>query len=154
MIKMIFERCDLISPEITLFFKGNKNHSSIFSGIVTIIAYSLIFFFIIYNIKDFINKENPTIYYYNRYVNNAGSFPLNSSAIFHYFQLINTNREQDIAMDYNAISIIGIERSIENYMRNNADLTKTNHWLYGTCNYNEINNDKISKLIPEQIFSR
>ena len=154
MIEIFFKQCDLISPEITLFFKGGKNHSSIFSGIITIIAYSLVLIFIIHNIKYFINKENPTIYYYNRYVEDAGSFPLNSSGIFHYFQLINTNRESDITIDYDAIRIIGIDRSIEYYMRINADLTKTNHWVYGTCNYNEINNDKISKLISGKIFSQ
>ena len=153
MLKMIFKQCDHLSPDITLYFKGNQNHPSIFSGIVTIIAYSIVFIYSIYNIKDFINKENPTIYYYNRYVQDAGSFPLNSSAIFHYLQLISNNRERDIKMDFDAIRIIGINRSIENYMRNNA-LLNTNHWVYGKCNYSEINNDEISKIIPEAIFSQ
>ncbi len=85
MIEIFFKQCDLISPEITLFFKGGKNHSSIFSGIITIIAYSLVLIFIIHNIKYFINKENPTIYYYNRYGEDAGSFPLKHQEYFIIF---------------------------------------------------------------------
>ena len=85
---MLFKKFDFISPQITLYFKGDEKHSSIFSGIVTIISYTLIFIFMIYDIKDFINKDNPTIYFYNRYVKDTGSYPLNSSSIFHFFQLI------------------------------------------------------------------
>ena len=152
MMKMIFKKCDFLSPEITLYFKGYQNHSSIFSGILTIIAYSLVFIFAIYNIKGFINKENPTIYYYNRYVQDAGFFPLNSSSIFHYFQLINTNGRPDIRIDYDAIRIVGINRPIENYMKNNTDLTRYNHWVYGPCNYNEINDDEIRNIINKRTF--
>ena len=85
---MLLKRCDLISPRITLYFKGEQSHSSIFSGIVTIISYLFIFVYLIYDIKEYIYKENPTIYFYNRYVKDTGSYPLNSSSIFHFFQLI------------------------------------------------------------------
>ena len=151
---MFFKKFDYLSPQITFYFKGDKIHSSIFSGILSIISYSLIFAFTIYNTSDFINKVNPIIYYYNRYVKDTGSFPLNSSSIFHYFQLINTDGEPDIEIDYDAIRIIGIDRSIDNYMRN-YNLSRINHWIYGPCNYNEINtDDELTKIIPENLFSQ
>ena len=54
---MLFKKFDFISPQITLYFKGDEKHSSIFSGIVTIISYTLIFIFMIYDIRDFINPQ-------------------------------------------------------------------------------------------------
>ena len=72
---MFFKNCDLISPKITLYFKGEKIHSSIFSGILTIIAYLTVFGFILYYIIRFIKKKNPTIYYYNKYEDEVGTFP-------------------------------------------------------------------------------
>ena len=148
-----FKNCDFLSPQITLYFKGAKIHNSTFSGIFTIITFLLIFIYSIFNIKGYINKENPTIYYYNRYVEDAGSFPLNSSSMFHYFQLISNGRQQNITIDYDSIRIIGISRSIDYYMRM-YDLSQMEHWVYGTCNYNEINNDEISELISEETFSQ
>ena len=150
---MFLKRFDYLSPQITLYFRGDQIHSSIFSGILTIISYTLIFVFMIYNFSDYINKKNPVIYYYNRYVNDTGSYPFNSSSLFHYFQLINTDGEADITIDYDAIRIIGIDRSIDNYMRH-YNLSKINHWVYGPCNYNEINDDELSKIIPEKYFSQ
>ena len=88
-LKMIIKKCDFISPKITLYFKGEKVHSSIFSGIVTIVAYLLIFGFVIYYLVRFIIKKDLTTYYYNKYANEVQSFPLNYSSIFHYIQLFN-----------------------------------------------------------------
>ena len=153
MMFMAFKKIDFLSPQITLYFKGAKIHNSVFSGIFTVITFLLIFIYSLFLIKSFINKENPTIYYYNRYVKDAGSFPLNSSSIFHYFQLINTNGKKDITIDYDSIRIIGINRTIENYKRF-YNLSEIEHWVYGKCNYSEINNNEISELISEEIFSQ
>ena len=45
---MIFKKIDMLSPPITLFFKGDNSHSSIFSGILTIVAYIIIVIFGVY----------------------------------------------------------------------------------------------------------
>ena len=68
---MTLKKFDFISPYITLYFKGEDRHSSIFSGILTIILYILVFGFSIYYTIIFVNKSNPTIYFYNRYVSDA-----------------------------------------------------------------------------------
>ena len=150
---MFFKNCDFISSNITLYFKGNQRHASIFSGILTIISYLSIFSFMIYYIKDFVNKKNPTIYYYNRYVEDTGPYPLNSSSIFHFLTLINTDGKPDITFDYNAIRIIGIDRSIDYYMKN-YDLSRISHWVYGPCDYNETNDDKLYNIVEESIFTQ
>ena len=74
---MFLKKCDLLSPPITLYFKRQPIHSSIFSGILTIISYTIIFSFIIYYAILYIYKLNPTIYYYTKFTEDAGIFPLN-----------------------------------------------------------------------------
>ena len=61
---MFFKKCDMISPPITLSFKGDYIYSSIFSGILTIIIYNNISIYNIINYAlEFINKEKPTVFY-------------------------------------------------------------------------------------------
>ena len=148
---MFFKKCDFLSPQITLYFKGEKIHSSIISGIITIIAYSFIFIFVFCNMKDFIYKEKPIIYYYNKYVEDTGIYSIDYSSLFHFFQLININGELNINFDYDIIRIIGIDKSIDNYMRN-YDLSKINHWVYGPCEHSKIKDDEIDDILPEDIF--
>ena len=39
---MILKKIDFISPEITLFYKGSLSHSSIISGIISLISCTII----------------------------------------------------------------------------------------------------------------
>ena len=145
----------MLSPPITLHFKGDTIHSSIFSGILTIISYIIIFSYGVYYTIGFVYKENPTIYFFTRYIENAGTFPLNSSSLFHFIKLsqtssINSNNKQNPPMDFNLIRIIGLEYTIDNYISNN-NLTNFNHWLYGHCNNDDMKNveDYIKIEFPE-----
>ena len=149
---MFFKKCDFLSPKITLYFKGEQIHSSIVSGIITIITYLIIFVYMIYKIRDFINKKNPNIYHYHKYEKDIGPYLINSSSIFHFFQLINIYGETDINIDYDAIRIIGVDKSIDNYMRN-YDLSQLNHWIYGPCDFYKIKDDELNNIIRENIFS-
>ncbi len=142
---MFLKRFDYISPRITLFFKGDKKHSSIFSGILTIIIYITILIFSIYYFLNFINKENPTAFFINRYIEDAGVFPLNASSLFHYIQLKSTVNKQIKTINFDIIRIIGIEHiTINNYYSTNLLITP--HWLYGLCN-NDTDIENIKYLI-------
>ena len=150
---MFIRNFDFLSPEITLYFEGRYKHSSVVSGIITIISYLIILVVIIYYILDFIDRRNPTIYFFNRYVENAGIFPLNESSLFHYLSLISTGRNRTIEYDFNSIRIYGINRGIDTYI-NNFDYTQNKHWEYGLCNYVEdISYKKLNKIIDKNIFS-
>ena len=83
---MILKKLDWLSPPITLYFKGEGEHSSIFSGILSIIAYILVFVAGIFYFYEYINRKNPKAYFFNRYIEDAGSFPLNSSSMFNFIQ--------------------------------------------------------------------
>ena len=84
---MFFKNIDLISPNLTLFYKGYLSHSNIFSGIITIIVYLISIFSIIYFSLDIICRLNPTVYFYNKTIIDSGNFLLNSDSIFHYVSI-------------------------------------------------------------------
>ena len=147
---MFLRQFDFLSPRITLYFKGKRFHKSIASGIITLISYSLILGFMIYYFIIFIDKENPTIYFYNRYIKDTGNFPLNSSSVFHYLNLINNNRKPNITIDYDCIRIIGIEEELDYYF-DKYNLSEYNHWVYGPCDY-ESDARGLNDLIDNNTF--
>ena len=152
---MIFRNLDFLSPPITLYHKGKRKHSSVISGIITIISYLIILACIIYYLIDFIEKTNPTSYFFNRYVEDAGIFPLNESSIFHYINLISISPfDRRNEFDFNSIMIYGIQISIESYI-NCLDIALINHWEYALCNYDEdLSNIKLKNLIDKNTFNK
>ena len=151
---MIIQNLDFLSPEITLFFKGRYKHSSILSGVITILSYSLILAFIIIYTLDFIDRSNPTIYFFNRYVEDTGVYPLNESSLFHYINLIAASRNKTTIYDFNSVRIFGIIRTLDSYIQK-YEYSENNHWEYDLCNYDEdITYKKIKDLIDKNIFSQ
>jgi len=151
---MIIQNLDFLSPEITLFFKGRYKHSSIFSGIITILSYSIIFVCIIIYTLDFIDRSNPTIYFFNRFVEDIGIHPLNESSLFHYINLISASRNKSTIYDFNSVRIYGINRTIDSYIQN-YDYSENSHWEYALCNYDEdITYKKLKNIIDKNTFSQ
>ena len=144
---MFFKKCDMISPSITLYFKGDSIHSSVFSGILTIISYIIILVYGVIYIIGFAKKSNPSIFFYTRYIEDAGYFPLNSSSLFHFIRLGNIINNQIKEIKYDSINIYGLESSIDNYILEN-NISNFNHWVYGACNKNDAKNlEHIESLI-------
>ena len=132
---MYFKKIDMLSPYITLYFKGAKKHSSKFSVILSIIAYIFVVITGIYYIIDFVTKKNPKTYFFNRYVDDAGDFPLNSSLMFNFIQIFDLNKKEAIPFDYSKIRVIGSDEVLHNEYMNDPNIILTkNHWLYGYCN--------------------
>ena len=148
---MLLRKLDFLSPPITLYFKGENSHSSIFAGILTIIVYSICCAFMVLYAIQFIKKTNPQVCYYNRYVEDAGEFPVNSSSIFNFIQILDTAKNIPDPIDFDILTIIGIEQTVDIYQDNN-DLTKYNHWLYGNCN-NSTDTIGINDLIKFEHFT-
>ena len=147
---MFLRNIDMLSPTITLYYKQNETHASIISGILTIIAYTLIFIYGFLYSLNFINREDPIAYYFNRYVEDIGTFSFNDSYFFHYIQLIRSGSRETIDIDFNKIEIIGINRSLEYYMKNGKNIT---HWIYGKCD-EEININDINYLLNNETFMK
>ena len=149
---MFFKKFDFISPQITLYFKGDTIHPSIFSGIVTIISYLIILSFGVYYTLAFIYKKDPKIYFFTRYVEDAGAFPLNASSMFHFIQMVKTDDNKYHPIDFNAVRFIGLEETIDNYM-NIINLYDYNHWEYGPCD-NKTDTKGIGHLITQDYFEQ
>ena len=148
---MFIRRLDFLSPPITLYYKGELSHSSIFSGLLTILLYLICLTFGLIYAVQFINKSNPQIYYYNRFVEDAGSFPVNASMMFSYIQLIDKKKNIPDILDLDMINIIGLELDVELYHKD-KNLSHYNHWIYDHCN-NSTDIEGIKEIINFAQFS-
>ena len=147
---MFIKEFDYLSPKITLYYKGLSSHSSIFSGLLSLISIIIISFSGVYFSLDFIRKKNPISYYLNRFVEDAGEFPLNSSSLFHFISLGNTSNVTIYEeFDFRAFRIIGYNYLHGDFIDKNIE--KYDHWLYGLCN-NESDTIGIGHLINEKKF--
>ena len=84
---MLLKNIDMLSPEITLYQRGKKSHSSTFSRILTLVSYLIIISMGIYFSLDIIQRKNLSAFYFNRFVEDAGHFPLNNKSMFHFFSI-------------------------------------------------------------------
>ena len=129
------KKFDMISPPITLYFKGEDQHSSIFSGILSILVGSAILAATIYYFLAFINKDSPKAYFFNRYIEDAGDFPVNSSSIFNYIQFIKKGDLTPMGFDFNSLVAIGVDGiNYDEYMLQPDKISTIDHWIYGPCN--------------------
>ena len=148
---MYFRYLDYLSPPITFYHEGYLTHSSFISIILSILSFIIIISLSVYFSLDIILRENPTAFYFNRYIEDAGIYPLNASSFFHFLSIAqNTTDNTDKGIDFRAYRIIGFDDYYNSYLEN-KDLSKYNHWLYGICN-NETDTEGISHLIKYEFF--
>ena len=136
MLRKFISKCDFISPNITLYYRGEENHSSMSSGLISIFLIITIIFFIIYLSLDFIAKKKPSAYYYQTYTDDVGIHYFNSSSIFHYI-LLNYNQFYNYKIDDRYFEIIGTTIYDGNYL-NIRNSSQIDHYIYGPCDENDI----------------
>lgn len=129
---MSFQFPDEVSPNITLYYKNDTKHSSLFSKILSFFAYIAVAAISCFFIYDFLSKKLPNAFYYNKFINDTGSFYFNSSGIFHIvYPWIKTE------YDKRAFTVIGLRNvGIGNYV---VEPTPENydHWIYEQCDNND-----------------
>ena len=151
-MKMFIKDLDYISPPITLYQNRLLSHSSLFSGILSCLAFIFIAIYCYFFSIDFINHKNPNSYYYNSFIEDAGFFPINSSSIFHFLSIKDVGRQSyELGFDFQMFRVIGIVRQFEAYYLRN-DLKNMDHWLYGKCN-NDSDTKGINYLIDKDFFN-
>ena len=150
---MFIKNLDYLSPAVTFYYKGILSHSSIISGIISIISFTFILILGIYFSLDLIYRSEPKAYYFNSYVEDAGIFPLNSSSIFHFISIATVyNGYKNDGIDFTNFRIIGYETYFESYMED-RNINKYDHWLYGKCN-NSTDTEGISNLVSFDFFEK
>ena len=148
---MFLKKFDIISPEITLYYKGETNHPSIISGIITIISCLIVLIFGMFYLVICLNKKNPTAYFFNRYIEDIGDYYINSTSLFSYIQLFKSYPRVSIDIDFNKIEIIGFNASLESFIRSNYNLDRYYHWIYGKCDdYMNSNESILSNAVLAQ----
>ena len=144
---------DFLSPPITFYYKGFLSHSSYISIILSIFSFVIIIILAVNFSLDIIRRRNPTAFYFNRFIEDAGTFPFNASSFFHFLSMSqNTSNHKDGGINFNSYRIIGLDMFYDNYVKD-RNLTKYNHWLYGLCN-NESDTEGIGHLINYDFFKK
>ena len=145
---MFFKKFDFLSPEIYLFYNGFERHSSIFSGILSLLLFIFILILIVILSIDFIYKKNPTAYYYNKYIDDVDVFHLNSTGIFHFLSIGFQNNTLN-TFDNRAISIIGTDVAANEVLIYKS--FEMNHFIYENCIEKDIEGLENKKKIYEQL---
>ena len=150
---MLVKRIDYLSPRITLYYKEVRSHSSILSGILSIVFIIIKIFLGVYYSLDLIERKDPKAFYYNTFIEDAPEFPLNSSSLFHFLSLDKKGKDPiNEGIDFTKFRIIGFQISFENVINNPANLQLVNHWIYGNCNSEDI--EGINYLINYDFFEK
>ena len=130
---MFLKKLDFLSPDITLYHKGDLSHSSWMSGILSLIQATVVIVFGIYFFLDFTNHREPKAYFYNRFIEDAGLYQINSSSFFHFLSISSEeNSVNEFDFDFLSFRVIGLDSYFVNYL-NDKNLTNRDHWLYGRC---------------------
>lgn len=150
---MFHRNFDYLSRGVTFYYKGNLAHTSIFSGIVSIIVFICLIFLAIYFSLDIIEKKNPDAFYYHSFIENAGTFQINTTSLFHYIKIetifkgISTNEK----FDFTKFNIIGTHSYVPNFLfqEQKGVLFTRPHWIYGLCDKKQLKNLDI--ILPNDI---
>ena len=138
---------DFLSPRITLYHGGHIRHSSIFSGVLTLISYFVCIIIAIYSSLDMINHKKPTAYFYKSFNNETGYYSLDSKGLFHFFQFMNSDK---ILFPYNS-KVLRIKGTREVLYSDNPNIIDNQeHWIYDICdNSIDLSNfgDQVEKII-------
>jgi len=150
---MIIQKFDYLSPRITFYHKELISHSSIFSGILSIFFFLIKIIFGVFYSLDLILRKDQKSFYYNTYIEDAPTFPLNNSSLFHYLELETRGRKRiNEGIDFTKFSIIGFEIHFDNVFHNPYLLNYVNHWIYGNCDSDDI--EGLNYLIDNNFFGK
>ena len=131
---MFIKNLDFLSPPITFYHQGLLYHSSIVSGILSIISIILIIICTIYYSVELIKKKNPKTSSYYTFIEDSGIYPLNASSLFHFITLSSENNNfKSNGIDFSSFRIIGVEVYFKLYL-SDYNISHFNHWVYGKCN--------------------
>ena len=155
---MFIKYLDYLSPRITFYYKGFLSHSSIISGIISVIAITFIIILAIYYSLDLIQRKEPNTFYFNSFIEDAGTFEVNTSSLFHFVNVVQKTRnggEIKEEFDFSRFNIIGVQNYVDGYLNTlkRRNLSDIEHWLYGYCDKN-INTEGLDELVTYEFFNK
>ena len=131
---MILEYLDFLSPSITLFHYGKKNHSSRLGGILTIFGCILCLAYVIYIVVGLLLHTSLSLYYYKKFEWEAGKYIFDNEGIYHFIQFFNLENSKGYFSKYDTKSVrIFTSGIVESYATNPGLLNNNDHWVYDLC---------------------
>ena len=153
-MKKVIRMFDWISSPITLYYGGENAHVSIPSAILSIIAYALVVVAGFYYALKFINRGAPKAYFFTRYVEDAGTYPVNHEQMFNFIQVSDPQTNEKVPLDFSVFRIVGFDDAYsDDYMDNPSIIKNKNHWIYGYCN-NDSDTQGIGYLINQKYYEQ
>ena len=130
---MSLKSIDYLSPKLTLYFYGSRRHSSYLGAILTIIMVFLCSSYVFYLLYNIFSHKITNFMLYRSYIVDVEQFNYNdSTGIYHYFQLYDTNKKSFGVYNSKYIRIF-MTRLYRNYQKNEELLFDNEHWLYDSC---------------------
>ena len=149
---MFLKKLDFISPTITIYYKGSLIHSSIVSGILSIISVLFIISMTLHYLFDIIQKKNYIVNHIESYIDDAPIYKVNSSSFFHFLNMVSVGKiNRNEGIDFTKLRIIGSNSYYSTF--NNNNIKRRSHWLYGKCD-NIAELKEIGYLINNDIFQK
>ena len=143
---------DFLSPPISLFYQGSTTHSSIGSGILSIITAGLLIYVTVVRVIGLFSRDNETLdsKSFSYFVEDAGTININLSTLFHFISIEDWNDKGNEEFDFSYFNALGFEQSFSDMT--DFDITNYNHWVYGLCNENDRNN--LKDIVTQSFFTK
>ena len=161
---MIIKNFDFISPPITLFYHGMESHSSIYTGIISLIILIICIISAIILSLDIFLKRNPSIFYWKKSIEDVEKIYLNKENFLHFITLLDENLNN--IYDEKAFTIIGINNFTINMIINSTTTkeskkNKTNtlynnfsYYIYDICDEKDEGGKIITEKDKKNLFLR
>ena len=161
---MIIKNFDFISPPITLFYHGMESHSSIYTGIISLIILIICIISAIILSLDIFLKRNPSIFYWKKSIEDVEKIYLNKENFLHFITLLDENLNN--IYDEKAFTIIGINNFSINMIINSTTTkeskkNKTNtlynnfsYYIYDICDEKDEGGKIITEKDKKNLFLR
>ena len=150
---MFIKQFDFISPKVTFYFQGLLHHSSILSGILSIISMIFIIILAIYYSLEIIERKDPNSFSFTSFIEDAPIYEINTSSLFHFINIAQNGRDIfNEGIDFTMFRIIGSQAYYEAMMKL-PSIKFLPHWLYGPCD-NKTDTVGVSNLIKYDFFGK
>ena len=150
---MFIKQFDFISPKVTFYFQGFLYHSSILSGILSIISIIFIIILVVYYSLEIIERKDPNSFSFTSFIEDAPIYEINTSSLFHFINIAqNSNNSFNEGIDFTMFRIIGTQIYYEAFMKL-PSIKIVPHWLYGLCD-NKTDTQGVSHLIKYDFFGK
>ena len=150
---MFIKKLDILSPKITFYYNGSFSHDSIMSGILSIIAVLCTMNISIYYSIDIFKRNTPDSFNYKSFINDAGTFDVNTSSLFHFINIVRKTKAGEIndGIDFTKFNIVGTKVAVDTYLNYENRIERLDHWLYGYCQ-KDIDSIELGDLVTHKYF--